>query len=157
ERLHPIRFDLARGGRIDRLGERQLEAIVSGPHFVDLERHLAGPHQALNGKGLVAARAPAAVGAADEERAVLAEAHRHTARAEALAEGKARPLIPAVDLLQENAHDRAVRLVADEQLSLERPELAAAPVAVDAAGRLAHLAVREQHGRRDKLRDALRL
>src|SRR5205085_9916263 len=40
---------------------------------------------------------------------------------------------------------------------LERPELAATQVAIDAAGRLAHLAVGEQHRRRHELRDLLRL
>ena len=92
---------------------------------------------------LGAARAPAAVGAADEQRAVLGEAHRHDAGAEALAEREAGALVTAVDLFQEDAHDRAVRLVADEELLLERAELAAGQVAVDAAGRLAHLAVGE--------------
>ena len=59
----------------------------------------------------------------------LAEAHRHDARAEARAEREAGALVAAVDLLQGDAHDRAVRLVADEELLLERAELAAGQVA----------------------------
>src|SRR5690606_17314239 len=77
-----------------------------------------------------------------------AHLQRQAPRAEALAEGEAGPLVMAVDLFQEDAHDRAVGLVADEELLLERAELAAGQVAHDACGRLPHLVVGEEHGRR---------
>src|SRR5437763_13842779 len=60
-------------------------------------------------------------------------------------------MIAAVDLLQEDAHDGGVRLIADEELLLERAELAARQIAVDAGGGLTHLAVREQDARRIEL------
>src|SRR5262249_8777036 len=128
-----------------------------GAHLLHLERHRSGPGEALDGPRLRAARAPAATGTADEQRAVLALAHRHHAGAEALLEGETRALIVAVHLLAEAAHHGAVRLVADEQLLLERAELAARQVTGDAAGRLAHLAVGEADHRRDEFLDALRL
>src|SRR5262249_12336176 len=58
---------------------------------------------------------------------------------------------------EEATHDRAVRLVANEELLRERAELTAGQIAVDAAGRLSHLLVGEQDRRRIKLRDLLRL
>src|SRR5262245_11201737 len=50
-----------------------------------------------------------------------------------------------------------MRLVADEELLLERTELSAGQVAVNATGGLSHLAVREHHCRGHKLGNALRL
>src|SRR5262249_24732753 len=100
---------------------------------------------------------PTAVGPADEQRAVFGEAHRHHAGAEPRAEREAHSLVAAIDLLQEHAHHRAVRLVADEHLLLEGAELPARQVGADAAGGLAHLPIGEGDGRRDQLRDLLRL
>src|SRR6516164_5458960 len=124
---------------------------------MDLEGELAGPDEALNRELFRAARAPAAVGAADEEGAILALPHRDHAGAETLLEGEACALVTALHLLQEDTHDCTVRLIADEELLLEGAELAAGQVALDAAGGLAHLAVGEDDRRRDQLWDALRL
>src|SRR5438067_2264789 len=60
-------------------------------------------------------------------------------QADALAVGPA--LVSTIDLFQKDAHDRAVCLVADEELFLEWAELAAGQIAVDTAGGLAHLLV----------------
>src|SRR5205085_7412921 len=60
-------------------------------------------------------------------------------------------------LLQEDAHHRAMRLVADEELILEGAELACTLVAVDAGGGLTHLPIREKDTSRHELRNALGL
>ncbi len=51
---------------------------------------------------------------------------------------------------QIHAHDRAVRLITDEQLVSKRAKLASR-VASQAAGRLSHLVVRKQNGCRDQV------
>src|SRR5262249_6477550 len=101
-----------------------------------------------------AAGAPPAVSTANEQRAVRPESHRHAPGAEPLLERVAGPLVVAIHLLQARAHDDAVCLVADEELLLERPNLAAGQVAVEAGRGLTHLRVREQDARRVELRDA---
>src|SRR5262249_26047099 len=88
--------------------------------------------------------------------AVGGEAHGDDAAAKALAERKAGALILAVHLLEEDAHDGAVRLVADEQLFFERPESSAGAVEIDAGRGLAHFPVREHHAGGIKLRNLLR-
>jgi len=65
-------------------------------------------------------------------------------------------LVMPIDLFEEDAHDRAMRLVADEQLFLKWPKLAAREVALDSRRGLAHLDVGEEHRRRDELRNLFR-
>ena len=120
-------------------------------HF---ERRLAGPDEPIERIRLRAARAPAAIGAADEQRAIGRKLQRQRPAAKAAAERKAGPLVVAVHFFQKHPHHRAVRLVADEQLLAKRPEFAARKIAGDARGRLAHLAIREIDGRRLELRES---
>src|SRR5207248_3663780 len=115
----------------------------------DLQGRLAGPGQPLQAVGLAADRAPAAVGLAGVEAAVGPERQPVDAALEALAEREARPLVAAVDLLQEDAHHHRLRLVADEALPGERAELAPRRVPDRLARRLPHGPVREpDRGRR---------
>src|ERR1019366_5008156 len=126
-------------------------------HLVDFEGYLAGPGQALDGKRFAAARAPAAARAADDEGAVSGEFDGDDARAEPLAERIAGALISAVRLFFErDAHDRAVGLIADEELFFEGAELATGQVAFDAAGGLAHALIREEDRGGHELRNLLR-
>ena len=67
---HAVGGGISGGDGIDLVGEGQLEAVRLGAHLVYLERHLAGPRDAVEREAPAATGAPAAVGAADEERAV---------------------------------------------------------------------------------------
>src|SRR5262249_26942037 len=103
---------------------------------------------------LAAQRAPAAVGHADVEAAVGAVTESVDAALEAAAEREARPLVLAVHLLQVDAHDVGLVLVADEALAGEGAELAAGGVPHRLPERLAHAAVGEPHHRRRVRRQA---
>src|SRR5262249_29686014 len=93
---------------------------------------------------------PAAIGAADPERAVLREGEAVDARLEAFAERGAGALPGVADLLERDAHHRRDGLVADEDLAAERSELAAGLVDLEVARALAHADVGEpDRGRRD--------
>src|SRR5262249_54365513 len=85
---------------------------------------------------------------------VGAEHEAVDAALEAAAEREARPLVAAVDLLQADAHDHRLRLVADEALPGERAELAAGRVPARLAGRLPHAPVGEPDARRRQVRHA---
>src|SRR5262249_38249369 len=102
-----------------------------------------------------ALRTAAAVGAVEEGGPLGGEQEREVARGEPLAEGDARPLIAAVDDLEDDAVDGAGRVVGDEELVFERAELPSGRVAGDAAGRLAHLWVGEVDRRGEELGDLL--
>src|ERR1051326_4324542 len=67
--LQTVRLWPGRAFALDRPGERQLEAVRPGAHFLDLERDFARPNEPLDCKRLRAARAPAAVGPACAQRA----------------------------------------------------------------------------------------
>ena len=113
-----------------------------------LEGDLAGPVEPLEGVGLGPARAPSAVGAADEERALGGEQERQVARGEPLSGRGSTP--PGSARRPSRGITRMIgagRLVAHEQLVLEGAELAAGGVAGDAAGGLAHLGIGEVDGR----------
>ncbi len=86
------------------------------PHLLHFEGSLAGPDHPLQRKGLAAARAPAAVRAAHEQRTGRRHQQRQAAHCEAFAKREAGPLIVALHFFQVDAHHGAVRLVADEQL-----------------------------------------
>src|SRR5262245_49274448 len=60
-------------------------------------------------------------------------------------------------LFEINPHHGAVRLIADEELLFERPELAARNIAGNARSRLAHLVVGKINRWRFELRDPLGL
>lgn len=156
-RIHGVGGGVAGGGGIDGAGEGEFEAVRPGAHVMDLEGHLAGPADALEGERLAAARGPAAVGAADEERAILGLAHGDDAGLEAFQEMEHRALVEAVDLFEVDALDLRVGLLADEHLLLPRAEFAAAEIAGDAAGRLADLGMRQDDGGRDELGELLPL
>ena len=117
-----------------------------------LEGHLALVAHALEGERLRAAGTPAAVGAADEERAVLlVHADRDKAGLEALQEVEDRALVEAVDDLEVDALDLRSGLLADEELVGPGTPLALGHVARDARGRVADLAVGQDHRRRDEV------
>src|SRR5262249_2956559 len=98
--------------------------------------------------------APAAVGHADVKAAVGAERQAVDAALEAAAERETGPLVAAVNLLQIDAHDHRLGLVADETLAGERPEPAGSRVPDRFAGRLSHAAVRKPNARQRQGRHA---
>src|SRR5262249_12135558 len=154
ERLQAVSRKALRRLRVERPGERQVEAGPGELHVVDLEGHDAGVDEALQPVGAAADAAPAAVGLAGVEAAVGAEGQAVDAALEALADGEAGALVAAVDLLQGHAHDHRLGLVADEALAGEGAELAAGGVPDRLAGRLAHAAVGEPDARRRVRRGA---
>ena len=138
---------------IDRLGEREGEAIRLGVHGEDLEGDLAGGADALEGEGLGAARGPAAVGAAGEEDALfLIELEGDDAGLEAFEEMEDGSLIEAVDLFKAHALDLRVGLLADVKLLVPWAEFPAGGIHLDAGGGLSHLGVGEDDGGRDEFR-----
>src|SRR5262249_32179886 len=145
---------LVRRRRVERLGERQVEAVLRQLHRVNLERHHAGVDEALQPVGAAAGRAPAAVGHADVEAAVRPEAQAVDAAGGTAPGPEAPPREAAVALLQVDTHHHRFVLVADEHLPGERAELAAGGVPDRLADRLAHAAVGEPDARRCRLRHA---
>ena len=66
-----IGLGIAGTGGVNLVSESKLKAVLLGMHFMDFKRRLAGPDQAIQRVRLAAAGSPAAVGAADEHRAIL--------------------------------------------------------------------------------------
>ena len=145
---HPVGCRVAGGLRVHVRGELQFEAVRFGAHVEDLEGGLPAPHDALQAPAAVTGRAPAAVGLADEHRAVRREGHAVDAGVEAVDEGEAGALVVPVDLLEVDAHHRAHHLVAHEQLLGEGAEGAARGVEHHVRRGLTHLAVGEPDRRR---------
>src|SRR5207249_3462702 len=87
------------------------------------------------------------------QRTIGGKQQRERPAAKTAAKGKTSALVVPLDLFKEHTHHRAVRLVADEKLLLERPEFAARQIARDSRCRLTHLAVRKINCRRLKLRN----
>ena len=151
EGVQGVVLGVGRGGGVDGMGELDFEAVMLRRDGAHLEGRTALEAHALEGEGLRAARAPAAVGAADEERAVLLiHAHGHETGLEAAEEMEHGALVEAVDLLEGDALDLRGGLLPDEHLALPGTELAPGQVAADSGGRIAHLAVRQEGGGRDE-------
>src|SRR5262249_14094479 len=138
---HAVRGRVGGALRVDRRGELELEAAARGAHLAQLEGRRAAPLDALQPLRVLAARAPAAVRHADEERTIRAPRDARDAAREAHAERVARALPDAVDLLEGDADERRVELVADEDLVLEERPEAPRGVPHEAGRRAAHLVV----------------
>ena len=65
-RLHRVRTDVRCGHGVDRLRKRQFESVRSGLHFVNFKWDFASPDEPVERIRFAAARAPAAIRAADE-------------------------------------------------------------------------------------------
>src|SRR3954469_5218059 len=111
-------------------------------HLVDFKRRFARPDQSLQRERFSAARSPTAFSALIEKGTIPRKLQSQAAGRKPFPKWKASALIAAIHLFEKHTHDRAVRLVSDEKLILERTKFAA-NVAGDAAGRLAHLRIRE--------------
>src|SRR5439155_18918662 len=130
------------------LRERQIEPPLRQLHAVNLEWDDAVVNEPLKAVRLPADRAPAAGGLAGVEAAVGGERQAVDAALEAGTEREAGALVAAVDLLQHDAQDVRLGLVADEALAGARAELAARRVQDRLARGLAHAAIRKPDGRR---------
>src|SRR3954469_7465851 len=111
-------------------------------HLVDFKRRFARPDQSLQRERFSAARSPATFSALIKKGTIRRKLQSQAAGRKPFPKWKASALIAAIHFFKIYTHDCAVRLISDEKLIFERTKFAA-NVAGDAAGRLAHLWIRE--------------